>query len=574
MLSEVDKRIIGGFVTAFLLLVVTMFFSYRNMSQFRSITFEVSHTHEVLFQIEEIYSNLLEIESSRRGFIIYGDKSFEDTYKQRSRDIAVHLDSLKKLVADNAGQLGSLDTLGQLIAQKIALGTMESAGIDQLPTPQNRNSLTGKRLTDAIRRVSEAMKSRERDLLGRRVGLANAANRQFYQLYVAFGLIILVIIVITLYIFRGRMKERQVAENALRQRSEEIRDLYDNAPCGYHSLDARGNFIEINNTLVRWLGYSKEEVLHKKNFSDFLKEEEREVFKSNFQLFKEGGRADAVEFELVRSDGTSFPAILNATAVVDENKKFVKDRASIFDITARKQAEDKAHFLNEELEAFSYSVSHDLRAPLRSIDSYTKIIAEEYNDKLDDEGKRLINIVLRNAARMSRLIDDLLDFSRLGRKELIKSTFNMKLLVQSVLEEMEVRNDDPKIFLKNEIALDAWGDKKTIRQVWNNLISNAIKYSSKLYRAELTFGCYSESHRQVYFIKDNGVGFDMAYYDKLFAVFQRLHSPKEYEGTGVGLALSHRIVTRHGGEMWAESMPDKGSTFYFSLPTKNMKDDI
>jgi len=211
---------------------------------------------------------------------------------------------------------------------------------------------------------------------------------------------------------------------------------------------------------------------------------------------------------------------------------------------------------------------------LRSIDSYTKIIAEEYNDKLDDEGKRLINIVLRNAARMSRLIDDLLDFSRLGRKELIKSTFNMKLLVQSVLEEMEVRNDDPKIFLKNEIALDAWGDKKTIRQVWNNLISNAIKYSSKLYRAELTFGCYSESHRQVYFIKDNGVGFDMAYYDKLFAVFQRLHSPKEYEGTGVGLALSHRIVTRHGGEIWAESMPDKGSTFYFSLPIKNMKDDI
>ncbi|MEQ9376825.1 MAG: CHASE3 domain-containing protein [Imperialibacter sp.] len=573
MLSEVDKRIIGGFATAFLLLVVTMFFSYRNMSQFRSITFEVSHTHEVLFQIEAIYSNLLEIESSRRGFLIYGDKSFEDTYKQRSKDIAVHLDSLEKLVADNARQLQSLDTLGQLIAQKIALGAVESAGIQQLTTPPNRNSLTGKQLTDGIRRISEGMKSNERDLLGKRVGLANAANRQFYQLYVAFGLIILLIFVITLYIVRSRMKERLAAERAQRQRAEAIKDLYDNAPCGYHSLDDSGNFIEINNTLLRWLGFSKEEVLHKKNFSDLLKEEEREVFKSNFQLFKEGGRADAVEFELVRSDGTSFPAILNATAVVDENGKFIKDRASIFDITARKQAEEKAHFLNAELEAFSYSVSHDLRAPLRSIDSYTKIIAEEYNDKLDDEGKRLISIVMRNAARMARLIDDLLDFSRLGRKELIKSTFNMKLLVQSVLEEMEVRNDDPRILLKNEIELDAWGDKKTIRQVWYNLISNAIKYSSKVYRAELAFGCYSEPHRQVYFIKDNGVGFDMAYYDKLFGVFQRLHSAKEYDGTGVGLALSHRIVSRHGGDIWAESSPNKGATFYFSIPTKNTKDD-
>jgi PAS domain-containing protein len=148
---------------------------------------------------------------------------------------------------------------------------MESAGIDKLPAPPNRNSLTGKRLTDAIRRVSEGMKSHERDLLGRRVGLANAANRQFYQLYVAFGLIILLIFVITLYIVRSRMRERLAAERAQRQRAEAIKDLYDNAPCGYHSLDDSGNFIEINNTLLRWLGFRKKSGKFSNRISNCLK---------------------------------------------------------------------------------------------------------------------------------------------------------------------------------------------------------------------------------------------------------------------------------------------------------------
>jgi PAS domain S-box-containing protein len=570
MLSEVDKRIIVGFAMALVLLVITIFFSYRNMSQLRDVMLEVTHTHDVLFRIEEIYSQLLEIESNKRGFLLYNDQSFEEVRLAGIETIYLHLDTLSDLIGGNRAQTQRFDTLQRLISQRIALS--QAIVYDSLaPEGSSRSaaySLRGKRLTDAIKRIAVEMKNEEREFLNSKMGLVSTSNRQFYQLYVAFGLIILLIFIFVVYVIRARMQERIATEGFLRQRSEEIKDLYDNAPCGYHSVDGQGNFIEINNTLLSWLGYSKDEVLHKMNFSDFLSENEKEVFLDNFDRFKAEGVARSVEFEMLRKDGTTFPIILNATAVYDRQGGFVKDRATIFDISLRKEAEDKARFLNAELEAFSYSVSHDLRAPLRSIDSYTKIIAEEYRDKFDDEGQRLINTVLKNSARMARLIDDLLDFSRVGRKELIKSSFSMKLLVQSVLEEMEIDPNGTSMAISNQIDLDAWGDKSTLRQVWHNLISNALKYSSKAPRTEIGFGSYADPSGHIFFIRDRGVGFDMAYYDKLFGVFQRLHSSREYDGTGVGLALTQRIVTKHGGEIWAESQPNQGSTFYFSLPFK------
>ncbi|WP_201568506.1 ATP-binding protein [Imperialibacter sp. 75] len=560
-----------GFAMALVLLVITIFFSYRNMSQLRNVTLEVTHTHDVLFRIEEIYSQLLEIESNKRGFLLYHDQSFDEAKLAGIETIYLHLDTLRDLIGGNGAQTQRFDTLQRLISQRIALSQdiVNDSLAPRVPSRSTDYSLRGKRLTDAIKRIAGEMKNDERDLLNGKMRLVNASHRQFYQLYVAFGLVILLIFIFVVYIIRARVQERIATEDFLRRRSDEIKDLYDNAPCGYHSVDGDGNFIEINNTLLSWLGYSKDEVLHKMNFSDFLSENEKEVFLDNFDRFKAEGVASSVEFEMLRKDGTTFPIILNATAVYDGRGGFVKDRATIFDISLRKEAEDKARFLNAEMEAFSYSVSHDLRAPLRSIDSYTKIIAEEYRDKFDDEGQRLINTVLKNSARMARLIDDLLDFSRVGRKELIKSSFSMKLLVQSVLEEMEIGANDASKAINNQIDLDAWGDKSTLRQVWHNLISNAVKYSSKTPRTEIDFGSYADPSGHIFFIRDHGVGFDMAYYDKLFGVFQRLHSSREYDGTGVGLALTQRIVTKHGGEIWAESQPNQGSTFYFSLPLKD-----
>jgi light-regulated signal transduction histidine kinase (bacteriophytochrome) len=222
--------------------------------------------------------------------------------------------------------------------------------------------------------------------------------------------------------------------------------------------------------------------------------------------------------------------------------------------------------VNSELESFSYSVSHDLRAPLRAIDGYTKILWEDYGHTIDDEGKRIMKVITSNAKQMGQLIDDLLSFSRIGKQELIKVTLEMNSLVKGVLDDQLSKNPDRKINV-NVLPLEkGYGDHNMIKLVMTNLISNAIKYSSKKENTEIEIGSYTENDQNVYYVKDHGTGFDMNYYDKLFGVFQRLHNPREFEGTGVGLALVQRIIFKHNGKVWAKGKENEGATFYFSLP--------
>lgn len=221
---------------------------------------------------------------------------------------------------------------------------------------------------------------------------------------------------------------------------------------------------------------------------------------------------------------------------------------------------------NKELEAFSYSVSHDLRAPLRSIDGYSRVLIEDYGDKLDDEGKRTLNIIIKNAIRMGQLIDDLLAFSRIGKQNLRKVNLDMDAITMTVATELkEQQRKEVDLNIKSMLGIQ--GDSSMLKQVLTNLLSNALKYSMKKEKSMVEVGSYAENGHHVYYVKDNGAGFDMRYYDKLFGVFQRLHSANEFEGTGVGLALVSRIITKHGGKVWAEGKVGEGATFYFSLPT-------
>ncbi len=222
---------------------------------------------------------------------------------------------------------------------------------------------------------------------------------------------------------------------------------------------------------------------------------------------------------------------------------------------------------NKELESFTYSVSHDLRAPLRGINSYTKILEEDYVDKLDNDGKKIIEVILRSSKRMGELIDDLLAFSRLGRKEVTRNDIHMDALVKGVTDDFMLISVKNNIEINIQPLLPAVGDQALVKQVWVNLISNAIKYAGKKTKTLIEIGSYPKENRNVYYVKDNGVGFDMKYYAKLFGVFQRLHSNEEFEGTGVGLAITHRIIQKHHGEVWAESKLNEGATFYFSLQT-------
>jgi two-component system, sensor histidine kinase and response regulator len=222
--------------------------------------------------------------------------------------------------------------------------------------------------------------------------------------------------------------------------------------------------------------------------------------------------------------------------------------------------------VNQELEAFSYSVSHDLRAPARHIRSYIHLLTSEQDTTFGPEGRQFLQSVADSANRMDKLITDLLEFARMGRGELRRATFPFEEVVQEVMRELMLEVHGREIHWQMDPLPQAFGDRAMLKQVWNNLLSNAVKYSRRRQPAVIQIGCHTQPAEFEFFVRDNGAGFDMKYADKLFGVFQRLHAPQDFEGTGIGLASVRRIITRHGGRTWAEGTLDQGATFHFTLP--------
>ena len=264
-----------------------------------------------------------------------------------------------------------------------------------------------------------------------------------------------------------------------------------------------------------------------------------------------------MEVNLIRTLANAATSAIENVRLYDELEQRVMDRTT------------QLRAANNELEAFSYSVSHDLRAPLRAIHSFTIILRENYKDSLDDEGRRICNVIESSSVHMGQLIDDLLAFSRVGRTEIHYTKIDMNRLCKSVCDELLGSDNPDNLKLKLDRMPAAFGDPSTLKQVFINLLSNAIKYSSKSEAPEIIIGCKRINNENAYYVRDNGVGFDMKYVNKLFKVFQRLHSKKEYDGNGVGLAIVQRIISRHGGKVWADSEVGKGATFFFTLPEKN-----
>ncbi|HOI70815.1 MAG TPA: ATP-binding protein [Methanobacterium sp.] len=230
---------------------------------------------------------------------------------------------------------------------------------------------------------------------------------------------------------------------------------------------------------------------------------------------------------------------------------------------------EKLKAANQELETFAYSVSHDLKVPLRAIDGFSRILGEDYHEKLDDEGKRLIDIIRQNTKKMSQLIDDILHLSRAGRQDMMLTKIDLESLIQNAFNELKQSNKDRNIQLEIEPLPPVYGDRALLQQVISNLIANSFKFTGPRETALIEVGFQVGKKEYIFHIKDNGVGFNMKYSDKLFGLFQRLHGQDEFDGTGVGLSIVQRIIRRHGGDIWAEGKVDEGATFYFSLPVQN-----
>lgn len=380
---------------------------------------------------------------------------------------------------------------------------------------------------------------------------------------------------------------RKNAEEALRESEDKFKYVFDHSVIG-KSITLPTGEIHVNKAFCDMLGYSQEE-LEKTKWQIISHPGDIDMTQKNLNLLLTGEN-DSVRFikRYIHKNGSVIWADVGAALRRDKEGKPLYFMTSINNITGRKNAESQIKKLNEELEqrvnlrteqleaankeleAFSYSVSHDLRAPLRSVHGYTKILLEDYEAKLDEEGKRICGIISSSATQMGELIDDLLSFSRIGRSTLNPSLIDMKKMTGLAFEGMTSPSERGRIKLKIGKLHQVFGDVTLLGQVWINLISNAIKYTSKEITSEILIGSRLEGEKIMYFIKDNGVGFDMQYAHKLYGVFQRLHGESEFEGNGVGLAIVQRIILKHGGKVWAEAEVGKGATFYFSLPAEGV----
>jgi len=373
-------------------------------------------------------------------------------------------------------------------------------------------------------------------------------------------------------------EELRRVQQELEASREKYFDLYDLAPAGYVSLSEKGIIMEANLSAATLLGRVRSHLVGQP-LSRFMHREDQDLYYICRKQLVEMRTPQVFEIRMVRKDGTLFWVRMDIVAA-DGSDGTKGSRAIIIDISQRKQNEEdienlnrrlKQHvaqleLANEELEAFSSSVSHDLRAPLRHMSGFADLLQKQLKNRLYEKSLEYSSLISKSAKKMERLIDDLLSYSGLGRKEILKREVNLSHLLKESVSQILTQTEGRDIVWKIDKLPNVYGEPSMLKLVLINLIANAVKFTSTHTKAEIEIGCRKDGNEDICFIKDNGVGFNMDYADKLFGVFQRLHTREEFEGTGIGLANVRRIVSLHGGRTWAEGTVNQGATFYFSIP--------
>jgi PAS domain S-box-containing protein len=383
---------------------------------------------------------------------------------------------------------------------------------------------------------------------------------------------------------------RAQAEATLRAASSYARNLLEASLDPLVTINRDGKITDVNKATESATGLPRDQLVGR-DFSDFFTDPD--LAQAAYRIAFAEGSVTEYPLSIRNTSGSVMEVLYNASTYCDETGKVVGVFAAARDVTARKQAETELadyrrhledlvagrtaelasanaalNAANNELEAFAYSVSHDLRAPLRAVDGFSHALQEDYADALDAEAKRLIQIIRDGVMKMAQLIDDILEFSRAARRDLASTDIDMTGLAQDALNDLAQAMKGRSVTVNVASLPRANGDREMMKRVWMNLLDNAIKFTAQKANARIDVGSYRQGGNIVYFVKDNGAGFDMSYVDKLFGVFQRLHSPEEFPGTGAGLAIVKRIVSRHGGRVWAEGKVGEGATLYFALPSR------
>ncbi len=434
----------------------------------------------------------------------------------------------------------------------------------------------------AVTLADEALRA-EQALRERRIQTAQSA---VFWLYCTLALAAVLTPLTLVWLFariRHELLARQWYEEQLQEANRLLESVFENMPAMLFAKDAKTlRFTHINRAAEKIVGYTRAQLLGRSDY-DFFPPEQAEHFTSKDR--ETLAKGDALEipheeidtgdhgrrilhtFKVPIRDREGKPSLLLGISLDVTQQRAAEQRVAALNEELMQQAR-ALQSSNEELESFCYSVSHDLRAPLRAINGFARLLEQDYGSRFDEIGARYLRTICNACQRMAQLIDDLLEFSRIGRQTLALEPIDMEAAVRKAIDDTVNGVTGPRPTIATAQLPRATGDRTMLQLVWLNLIDNAVKYTRGVVAPRINIAAEERGDEVVYSVSDNGIGFDMQYADKLFGVFQRLHANPDYPGTGVGLAITQRIIARHGGRIWAHSEPGIGSTFRFSLPRR------
>jgi signal transduction histidine kinase len=619
--ATLRRRVTGGLVVAVLLTVFLSFWSWHGARRAEQDAYWVSHTYEVMATIQGTSRDVLEAETSARAFALSGQEPLLVHYQTARGNIYQDEDTLRHLTADNLSQQRRLDVLEPRVRTALEFAESIIAKRRKLGAyPGGSDALEIERLVVAVRATTQDMHAEETRLLSQRSQRAAAGQRStriiaVAGLFLEIGLWSLAFLVVIREIavsacarsqlnnlnteLEQRVKERTAS---LARRAEELassqvaletqtlmlQSVLDGMGEGLIAADREGHFLIWNDSAKKLMGRDASDLPTEQwtpHYKVFLPDGITPCPPDRLPLVRAlHGESVQVELMVEHPDRANRVCLEVTARPLKDNQGNLRGGVAVLrDITERKNAEREIQALNQtletrviertaelkvankELEAFTYSVSHDLRAPIRHISGFAKILVEKFRSSLPAEAHEHLQLIVQAAHRMGQMVDEMLKLARLGRQGLTVKVTGLSSLVEDVITLLAPETEGRQVEWKIGQLPFVECDPILMPQVFQNLISNALKYSRPRSPAVIEIGQTEKEGEKVIFVKDNGVGFDMKYSDKLFGVFQRLHMAEEFEGNGIGLATVERIIKKHGGRVWVEAELDRGATFFFTL---------